>query len=291
MSDSLPTNDVITQPNGEKAPDDVLAVSPKSHFTRIEHRLLMQLPKLRLSDRQHGVLLAVLAKTLRWHKAMDWITASQIAELMDYRSDLTHIRNDIKNLVGRHILTRQGKKLGLNLILCEWVLSKAKPQCEPKLACLQTDRKLLADRPHLDPKDSQNGLKTDENQSLHNTDLYSKEGVKEKARAKGRTYAPAQFQILPEHLAFAKRENIGVDLIRETEKFLDYHRAKGSKFSCWTAAWRNWIRNSQTFSKNVSYSKQTSLHQKNIIQNWLDGTLAENPLTGENKDFENGTLG
>ena len=130
----------MTRARKAQVKSEVLSIAPTTHFTRIEHQLLLQLPKLRLSDRQHGVLLAVVAKTSRWHKAMDWITASQIAQVMDYQSDLTHIRTDIKKLVARRILTRQGKQLGLNLNLSEWMLSKAKPQCEPKSACLQTDR-------------------------------------------------------------------------------------------------------------------------------------------------------
>jgi hypothetical protein len=33
-----------------------------------------------------------------------------------------------------------------------------------------------------------------------------------------------------------------VDMVYETEKFLDYHRARGTTFKDWTAAWRNWMR-------------------------------------------------
>lgn len=35
----------------------------------------------------------------------------------------------------------------------------------------------------------------------------------------------------------------------ETEKFMDYHRAKGSTMKDWAAAWRNWMRNSVTYRK------------------------------------------
>jgi hypothetical protein len=33
----------------------------------------------------------------------------------------------------------------------------------------------------------------------------------------------------------------------ETEKFLDYHRAKGSRFKDWASAWRTWIRKAEEF--------------------------------------------
>ena len=116
--------------------------------------------------------------------------------------------------------------------------------------------------------------------------LQKEKRVKEKRTQKA-TKAPAYFQILSEHIAFAERENISVDLIDETERFLDYHRAKGSIFQCWSAAWRNWIRNSQRFYILKSRSSKTAPMQQSLIQDWLDGTLTENPLTHEGKDLSN----
>jgi hypothetical protein len=38
------------------------------------------------------------------------------------------------------------------------------------------------------------------------------------------------------------RENVAhIDINRETAKFLDHHRAKGTAFKDWTAAWRTWM--------------------------------------------------
>ena len=34
----------------------------------------------------------------------------------------------------------------------------------------------------------------------------------------------------------------------ETAKFLDHHRARGSSFKDWTAAWRTWMANAQTYT-------------------------------------------
>jgi uncharacterized protein YdaU (DUF1376 family) len=39
------------------------------------------------------------------------------------------------------------------------------------------------------------------------------------------------------------------DCDRELAAFRDHHRAKGSKFSDWQAAWGTWVRNSHAFSK------------------------------------------
>ena len=38
----------------------------------------------------------------------------------------------------------------------------------------------------------------------------------------------------------------------EAEKFADYHRAKGSKFADWDAAFRNWCRNAEKFRRQAA---------------------------------------
>jgi hypothetical protein len=41
----------------------------------------------------------------------------------------------------------------------------------------------------------------------------------------------------------------------EVEKFQDYHRAKGSKFVDWDAAFRNWCRNAEKFRAQAQGEK------------------------------------
>lgn len=48
---------------------------------------------------------------------------------------------------------------------------------------------------------------------------------------------------------WAERSHPAVDLFSETEKFLNHHRAKGSTFKDWTAAWRNWMGNAVTYAQ------------------------------------------
>lgn len=38
------------------------------------------------------------------------------------------------------------------------------------------------------------------------------------------------------------------DPARQTEQFLDHHRARGSTFKDWTAAWRTWMTNAQRYA-------------------------------------------
>jgi len=62
------------------------------------------------------------------------------------------------------------------------------------------------------------------------------------------TRAPDHLLITPDMRSWATSKGVTVNLDEETENFLDRHRAKGSTFKDWTAAWRTWMRNSVKFN-------------------------------------------
>ncbi len=65
-------------------------------------------------------------------------------------------------------------------------------------------------------------------------------------RAERATPAPDRFIITQNQRDWAKQKCSGLDIDRETENFLDYHRAKGKRWIDWNAAWRKWMRDSAT---------------------------------------------
>lgn len=69
------------------------------------------------------------------------------------------------------------------------------------------------------------------------------------SRAKRGTPAPDLFPIT-EAMSDWGRDHapLVADPKGETQRFLDYHRAKGSRFIDWTAAWRNWMGNAQKYA-------------------------------------------
>lgn len=71
-----------------------------------------------------------------------------------------------------------------------------------------------------------------------------------RSRRRPATPAPPSFDVSESMWAWAEAEGVLPDEIpRETENFLDRHRAKDSKFSDWEAAWRTWMRNVVKFRK------------------------------------------
>lgn len=94
-------------------------VSVDDGFTAIPNELLFALGKFGFTQRQFNLLIAVIQKTLSWHKEMDWISNSQICELVDLPDEQKASKTK-QELMRMNVLIQQGKKIGLNLIVSEW---------------------------------------------------------------------------------------------------------------------------------------------------------------------------
>jgi DNA-binding MarR family transcriptional regulator len=70
--------------------------------------------------------------------------------------------------------------------------------------------------------------------------------------------APELFPISEAMHAWAREHLPGVYVERETEQFLDYHRAKGNVFKDWIAAWRRWMRHARSFQEQRATSRASS---------------------------------
>lgn len=94
-------------------------VSVDNGFTQIPNELLFAMGQFQFTQRQYSVLLAVIQKTLSWHKEMDWICNDQLAELANLYD--SKVASKVKNeLVAMNVLIQQGKKIGVNLNVSAW---------------------------------------------------------------------------------------------------------------------------------------------------------------------------
>jgi hypothetical protein len=66
-------------------------------------------------------------------------------------------------------------------------------------------------------------------------------------RAKRATPLHDGFELDPEMILFAKDQ--GQDPVSEFGAFCDHHRAIGSTFKDWKAAWRTWVRKAKRFNQ------------------------------------------
>jgi len=73
---------------------------------------------------------------------------------------------------------------------------------------------------------------------------------RKRARGGQETNCPAQFDVSDEMASWAVSLGVAVEALQpQTEKFLDHHRAKGTRFIDWKAAWRTWMRNTVEFGQ------------------------------------------
>ena len=65
--------------------------------------------------------------------------------------------------------------------------------------------------------------------------------IKRREGRKSPTLAPHDFPITDQMRKYAEGKSYRGNLETLTERFLNHHRAKGSKFASWESAWRNWV--------------------------------------------------
>jgi len=90
-------------------------------YYRVANELGLALCKVRLSDRESRLVHAVMMKTFGFNKSMDWVCNGQLSELTAI--DEKNISRVKKSLKKRNIVIIEGKKIGINTVVSEWVIS------------------------------------------------------------------------------------------------------------------------------------------------------------------------
>ncbi|WP_341218014.1 conserved phage C-terminal domain-containing protein [Neptunomonas phycophila] len=88
-------------------------------FTKMPNQIIEALLKADLSKHENRVLNAVIHRTLRFHKSMDWVSGALIS--LDTDLSKSRVSEALKRLVDRKILIKNGRKLGVNPAVSEWV--------------------------------------------------------------------------------------------------------------------------------------------------------------------------
>ena len=75
-------------------------------------------------------------------------------------------------------------------------------------------------------------------------------------RAKPKTSCPfsPDDSIPPEYLEYAKQKHPSIDAQAEFTKFVNFHLSKDNRYSNWLAAWRYWVGNIKTYSRQTQRS-------------------------------------
>lgn len=78
---------------------------------------------------------------------------------------------------------------------------------------------------------------------------------------------PSNFVVTDEMHTWLKQHGFSLNILDETNRFLDHHRAKGSVMVCWESAWRLWMRNAALFAAN---RKRPAMGKQQIRQSLND---------------------
>jgi phage replication O-like protein O len=144
-------------------------------YLRLSNTLVDKLCMTSITGRQFRVLMAIIKKTYGFNKKTDWISASQICELMNYEGASTHISADIRELKRRNIIVGEGVRIGPNSIVSEWILLPKKTNNKD----ITPDRK----RSHKEPKTvtplTESGHNNDRKRSTQKKDNTTKERQKD----------------------------------------------------------------------------------------------------------------
>ncbi|WP_027853830.1 replication protein [Marinobacterium litorale] len=226
---------------------------------KLSNTLSEMLCQVQLSGREFRFLHAVILKTIGYRREMDWIAAGQLEDLTGITQN--HQSEIKRSLIDRKILLKDGKKLGVNLAIDEWVIEQNYPKTgKNKLPenGYKTTRKRVTDYPKTGKNLPENGVhnkkdnitQEDYRGASRCDDPPQQADLKPKAKAQSRaSQLPDNFTPNGKHRELASK--LGVDLAGEFEQFCDHHLAKGSKFKDWDAALRTWLRNAGKWSKSA----------------------------------------
>ena len=95
-----------------------------------------------------------------------------------------------------------------------------------------------------------------------------KESKKDGTRAKKRSSIASDFKLSEEGIQFASNKGLSPPkVVHQCERFVDYHKAKGTLFADWEAAWRTWVNNS------IKFESEGKKNQGGFKWNGIEGVV------------------
>lgn len=121
------TAEIYQFPGPSEAPkpeeSEQVKASVDNGFVMVPTEVLEQMAKSSAFCRRTRVALALICKTFGYHKELDWVSNSQVEGLTGIdNKKVTDVKSD---LMSRKIITKDGRKTGINLVLADWAEEKS----------------------------------------------------------------------------------------------------------------------------------------------------------------------
>lgn len=188
-----------------------------------------------------------------------------IAELFpledDPRETLASVSRDLQTLAAGNLIVRYTVESRSYLAVVTWNEhqridrpNRGRYPCAPPLTCTSRDpRETLAtvsrrSRAICAPGTEEQRNRGTEESSLTRARLTPTADT-QTAKTRRATPAPEDLTITESMRDWGRQHAPLIDGTKQTRQFLDHHRAKGSVFKDWTAAWRTWMGNAQSYAE------------------------------------------
>ena len=234
-------------------------------FDRTAHTINDYLCQCNIAGREFRVIVAIIAKTYRYHKKTDWISNSQIADKTGIdESNISRIKT---SLINKNILIQDGRKVGINPVVSEWDLNKEKSKTTKNNLDKVSQKRLDPSQKRLTEKSKTTKKLVKNDLHIRKTNNTKETNTKDYSapRKKNNTSLPDNFEVTKEMFDWAKKTGVTCNIKFETDQFIDYHTAKDSKFANWKLAWQTWMRNSIKFSKN-QHTQKSKANQEDFAK-------------------------
>jgi phage replication O-like protein O len=215
----------------------------------------------RLNGRERALIDCVIDKTFKYKKKVDWISESQISEFMGLSEGSTGNINKIKSsLIKRKILITDGRKIGINTTLSEWVSFEN----QSKKTTGKSSQIRLSNQSNPTTEQSKTTGKPVK------SDYHNRKTIKQKTTntkdycANRAKQLPNDFQVTDQMTDWAKGIGVTSNIEFETAQFMDYHQARGTTMKDWGKAWQTWMRNTIKFSKPNSFASRSKAQPENF---------------------------
>jgi len=208
--------------------------------TRIANELLDTVVRLHLSPNQWQILFFIIRKTYGYRKKVDYITNTQIVQGTGIHK--AHVSRAMSNLVGRKILNRQGKWIGLQKDYDCWI---ELPELVTKVTQSGNSpdpEKLPDTQPEL--PDTQPELPEMVKKVTSSLDTQKKKETIQKKLYK-RNYGEFNNVLLTDEELAKLRQRLPAEVESLIEQLSCYIKSKGKKYKSHYATLLNWYRMSK----------------------------------------------
>lgn len=212
---------------------------PKT-YCMIKTDIVLALAKTHLSAYETMILFAIIRKTYGWEnedgtrKTEDWISYSQIKQLTGITQD-SHISRTIKLLLSKNIVTKGGKKIGINKNVDSWLKL-------PKGVNTHHSEKL--------PKGVSEVTKGGNSKLPKGADTIETNTKETNTKERICVYS-TQLNFEKEYIEQLQQQFPRVTVEEELEKARDWIAANGKKYKDYKAFIRNWLRNARPTKREV----------------------------------------